>query len=793
MRLAARAFVRRPAYTLLLVATLALGIGANATIFSFVNAVLLTPLPFPEPDRLVTLSEIRLDMGNTAGVAPATLVDWQTQNRSFTDLASFERSGFVLQGAQFPERVSTLAASPTIFRLLGNGWRFGTGFPPELTPDEAAAQQMVVTSATFARRWWGDDTDPTGLTLLLNDAPYSVVGVLPDGFRFVEQADLWVPRTFSSDEMSEGMRGARYMHAIARLAPNVTLEMASRDMDGVAQRLGEQHPNSRGWGARVANLHDSLTADVRRPLYVMLVGVAFVLLIACGNAANLVLGRAAQARREWVVRTALGASGGRLLRTSIVEHIFISACAGLAGLLLTVWALPSIVALAPADMPQIHIVAADGSVVAFIALASAAIGLVLGLVPWIGRARKAVELNQRTPTSLSRAHVRHALIGTEVAISVVLLVGSGLLAKSLWRLRDVDPGFEAAGLHVMSVSLPQERYQTAAQRVGFARAVRARLQSVDAVSAAALTNNLPFSGSRFRFGFTPEGYQPEPGATQPSAEYHAVSPAYFHTMNVGVVTGRPFREDDSNSARPVVIINELIARRYYADMSPVGKSLTVVSQAGPLSREIVGVVAAVKHGGPSSESIPEVYVPFAQDSWLFMTFVFRGTPGTDPTSTARSIVADLDPALPAADVQPMQIVAAQWYAPLRFQMLLAGAFSTFAIALACVGLYGVISYLVGLQTNEIGVRLALGARQSRVFGSVIGTGVLVSAAGIVAGLLASAAMSRTLSGLLFDVTPLDPGIYFGTSTLVLAVAFLASAIPAHRATRIDPALALRAD
>ena len=791
LRLAARALARRPVYALLVAGTLALGLGANAAIFSFVNAILFRPLPFPNPDQLVTLQERHIEQGNQAGVAPPTFVDWKDQSRAFSDLAAFVPDAFVLTGGPTPEQVSAAAASPNIFRLLGTRLRSGRGFAPDA--EYEGGERVVVTSAGFARRWFGGDEDPLSRTLTLNDEQFRVVGVLPDDFRFLVQPDLWVPMQFDSGALSEGMRGARYMSVVGRLTSGITVAAATEDMSLLARSLGEAHPNNRGWDVTLTGLHDFITTDVRRPMLIILVAVLFVLLIAIGNTTNLILTRSTEARRDWAVRKALGASTWQLLRASLAEHMLLAAFGGTLAVILTTWALPPIVGLAPAGMPRLEDVRVDLPVIAYVTIISLAVGLVMSAMPWIsGAAHGSIEslAGRNAASAAPRNRLRHTLIAGEVAISVVLVIGAGLLMRSFWELRNVDPGFDPDGLSVVRMSLPNERYQTAVQQNAFADELTARLAAIPGVHAVSATNNLPFSGSRFAFGFYPDDVTLATGRPQPSAEFHAVGPGYFRAMGIPLRSGRTIANADGEGSAPVVIINDAIARTYWPDTDPVGKSLTVISQTGPVSREIIGVVGSVKHGGPSSDWIPEVYVPFAQDAWSFVTIVLR-TDGADLTAEARAIVASVDPTLPPPNVQPMTEIAAQWFAPLRFQTVLAGAFAIFALSLACVGLYGVISYIVHLRTGEIGIRMALGAQRGDVFRSVVGTGVVVTGVGLVVGIAAAMMITRGLESLLFEIVPVDPLTYTGVSVLVLSVALVASALPARRATKIDPVIGLK--
>jgi len=790
---ALRSLRHSPAFSAIAVLTLALGLGGSVAIFSVVDHVLLRPLPFPEPSELYTVWETNVERGRTKSlVSPPTFVDWKESAESFSQMSALSVAAPTLSGGDSPERISGMMASPNIFELLSVPMLLGGSFPSEA--DAPRGGNLVVLSFGLWQSRFGSRHDAIGQTLDLDDETYTVVGVLPSDFQFPQHADVWMPLTFQPDMLGEGMRGARYLEVIARLRQGVTEDQAKAEMSAIARSLGESHPNNAGWDASLVGLRENLVLEYRSALFLLLFATLMVLVIACVNVVNLVLVRAMDGKQEKAVRLALGATGWRLFRQSLVQHTMLAVLGGLVGALIASWAVPSLIRLAPAELPRIDDVVVDARVLATCVLASVAVGCVLGVVSSLTGTRVTpgivVRANQ-IGGAPARQRNRRALMVLEVALSLVLLIGAGLLIRSFVKLQNVDPGFSTSGITTASISLPRSRYETGPQRASLFRDVIERLAQRQQVSFVGATTNLPLSGSAMSFGFSIDG---RPDATlneQLSAEYHAVTPGYFRTMGIALRAGRPFEWIDDRSAPQVVIVNETMARRYWPDEDPVGKRLTVVSQGGPTSREIVGVIADVRHGGLATLPRVEVYVPLSQDPWSFATLVVRAPEGIQVSDIVRADLASLDAALPLGSVLPIEGHVARWLAPLQFQSVIVALFAASALVLSALGIYGVISYIVSLSTNEIGVRMALGAHPMHVFGSVVGQGVGLAAGGTVLGVAGALLATRFLSGLLFEISPFDPVVFTAVPALVVAVALLACFLPARRAVRVDPVAALR--
>ncbi len=793
-RLAARSHARRPLFTAAVVTTLALGIGANTAIFTVTNAVLLRPLPYPDTDRLVTVWESNPERDRTRSlVAPPTFFDLRAKTDAFSHAAAVGGETYELSGGARPERVNAVAASPGIFALLGVAMHEGSAFPREA--EEPGRDHLVVLSHGFWQRWFGGDRGAIGSSITLDEQRYRVIGVLPEDFWFPEAADLWTPLSFGPEALTEGMRGARYLTVYARLAPAFSLEQARAEVGMVAEQLGRDHANNAGWTVDIRPLNDHLLGDYRRPLYLLLVAVALVLLIACANAVNLALVRAAERRHETAVRRALGAGRGRLYGDALVENLLLALTAGILGALAASWTIAPLIRLAPAEIPRIDAASIDATVAAYCFLLSVVMALALTLAGTLGYRSDGQDhaLRETGPrTGQRRGHLlRRSLIVAEVALSLTLLVGAGLLVRSFIRLSQVHPGFRTEGVITASFSLPDTRYATPDDRARFYENLIGALGRVERVQAVGATTNLPMSGSSMQFGFAIDG-RPDAGfGEQLTAQYHASSPGYFEAMAMAL-RGRPFLATDDRDAEPVAIINEALARRFWPGGDPIGDRITVVSQTGPVSRQIVGVVANVRHRGLASEPRMEVYVPLSQDPWPFATVVLSSaSDGSALGPLIREQVAQLDPALPINSLLPIDRLVATWQEPLRFQLALVTTFGVLALVMTLLGLYGVVSYIVSCGSREIGIRVALGARANHVFRSVVGQGLLLALLGVVLGTGAALALTRYMSSLLYGVSPTDPATFVGIASLLLLCAVLACVVPARQATKVDPVTALR--
>jgi predicted permease len=713
-------------------------------------------------------------------------------SNSFTAMSVLSQGSATLTDGAAPELVSAMSVSPNFFALLGVTMELGGTFPPEA--ESPGDDRWVVLSHGFWQNWFGGQPDVIGSTLVLNDQVHTVVGVLPREFRFPESSELWLPQTFEPDQLGEGMRGARYLQVIARLRSGVSIERARTEMAAIAEHLGAIHPNNAGWGVVLIRLRENTVAEYQRSLMLLLLATVLVLAIACANVVNLVLARTSDRIRERAIHVALGASGWRLFRESVVQHVSLSTAGGLGGVLAASFLIPALVQLAPGEIPRVDDVTVDARVLLMSLIISVSVGLALSLVStWssVGSDPSVTIRSAQIGETVGRHRVRRLLIATEVGLSLVLLIGAGLLTRSFVNLQHVDPGFSTANITTASLSLPESRYGSDAQRASFFRQLLEQLSSRQEFDAVAATTNLPLSGSAMSFGFSIDGRPEATENEQAAAEYHVITPGYFRTMGIELLRGRALSWNDDSNGAPVALVNQTFADRYWPDENPVGKRITVVSRGGPTSREIVGVVSNVRHAGLASLPTIEVYVPLEQDPWPFATLVVRAPVQVEATRLVRAQLAVLDAGLPLGSVIPVERVVSRWLAPLRFQMTLVGLFAVTSLVLAACGIYGVVSYVVSLRSNEIGVRMALGANTGDVFRSVVGQGMLLAGGGGLLGIVAAFWATRYLSNMLYEVSPTDPFVFFMAVAVVLFVALLGSTLPARRAIKVDPVEALR--
>ena len=789
-----RGLTRRPVYAAVVITTFALGIGTATLIFSVAHTVVFNPFPFPEADRIVTLWETKqTDPAVKGHVSPPTFVDWRESLRSFAGIAAYAPADFTLNDDRGAERVSGMLVAPGFFSLLGVVPRYGRFFQEDDTA--ARDNDVAVVSNGFWRERMGSDPAAIGRRISVDGKRYEIVGVLGASFRFPREADLWLPLRFAPSQLTEGMRGARYLNVIGRLQPGSDIDQAGVELTGIARRLGEVHPNNRDWSAALIPFHEWVVRDFRSTMLVLLGAVGFLLLVACANIVNLVLARLSSTEREIAMSAALGASSSRIFRRFLLENLLLASTGGAAGVVLAEWVLAPLVKLAPREIPRIEDVALDPVVLLFAAGLTIATGLLVSLMPLLRAYRINLAGSMRlhgTTLTGGNHRFRQALVIFEVAVAIVLLTGATLLFKSFERLNRVDPGFDTGNITTAWISLPQS-YGSEEQRRTFFDEFLARLNSLDVVQSAALTTNLPLSGSQMRFGFSISG-RPDLEGENLSVQFHVVSPGYFRTLGIRIVRGREFLVADRRGSVPVVMINEAMANRYWPGIDPVGRFVTVVSQSGPVKREIVGVVSDVIHAGLEDAPEPEVYVPLAQEPWSFGVLVIRSE--ADPAlivSAMRMQLAAVDRNIALGTVRSMREVTAVWLAPLRFRAVLVGVFAVLALVLASVGVYGVISYMVTLRRNEMGVRMALGASERAVLTGVLRNGVGLALIGATIGIVAALALSGVIRSFLFDVAATDPTTYVGIVLFMLAVALLASLFPARRAARIDPLESLRVE
>ena len=791
-----RSLLRQPAFALIAILTLGLGIGANTAIFSVVNGVLLSPLPYREPGRLVLLWESVTDLPQIS-VSYPNYLDWRRRAKSFEEIAVYdEGDSYTLTGSGDPETVQGHLASGNLFSVLGVRPALGRLLSP--ADDSPGAAPATVLSDGFWRRRFGADSGIVGRTLLLNGAPYTVAGVLPPDMR-LGGGDIWLPvGLFTSSP-----RYARSEHTgllgIGRLKPSVSLEQMRLDLADVSRQIAAEHPaEAAGIGADGMPLGDLGTRRIRPVLVMLGAAVGLVLLLACANVANLLLGRAAARQKEFALRVAIGAGRGRLLRQLLTESMVLALTGGILGLALAWSGVKLLLSLQPGSVPRLHQIHIDGTTLLFAAGVSLVTGLLFGVVPALQSARSEPlaalrESGRGAAGGVSRLRLRAGLTVAEVALALMLLVGAGLLLRSFVKLAGVDTGVDPEGIIAGTVLLPERSYPDTAQRLAFFEELVARVKARPGIAGAAFSTDLPTS-SGWQFGVTFEGLPPpEPGAA-PLFHGVAVSPEYFATVGVPLLSGRALVASDRSGQPPVVVVSEALAKRSYGSADPVGRRFKL---GGPESNQpwltIVGVVGEVKNDGLSAlESRGTVYLPFAQwvgaEAWLI---VRSDAPVTSVAGMLRQELAAMDRSLPLSNVTTLVEQIDKSVAQPRFSMLMLTIFAALALVLAAVGLYGVISYSVTQRAREIGVRIALGARRGNVIGSVVGRAMALTGLGIVLGTLGSLAAGKVLSGLLYGVTATDPLVFGGVVLLLGVVALVAAGIPALRASRIDPVTSMR--
>jgi len=797
LRYAARRLTRAPAFTLIAVLTLALGIGANSAIFSVVNAVLLRPLPYPEPDRLVTVNQ--LWEGTLPSVfTPANYRDVRAQNTVLERMAAYDATGLTLTGRGEPVRLEGVEVGDGFFEALRVRPVLGRTFRPE--ENQPGRTRVVVLGHGLWQERFGGDPEIVGKVVSLSGNPYEVVGVMPRGFSFPAERQLYVPLEYEEDFMSDDSRGAWYLQVIGRLKPGVSVEQAAAQVAQIGKRLEAAYPETNtDVGMSAFSLRERMVGKVRASLWVLLGAVGFVLLIACANVANLLLARAAARETELAVRTALGAGRARLVRQLLTESVVLGTLGGAAGLLLALWGSAFLVALQPEGIPRLEEVRVDGTVILFTAGMALLTGLLFGLIPaaQVGRGSLAASIREGGRGALSgrgSKRVRGALVVAEVALAMILLTGAGLLVQSFVRLQRVDPGFQPEGALTFRLSLPQAQYDAPEERAAFYQRLSERVQALPGARSVGAVIALPLSDFGFTFSFEVEGRAPAQPGEEPSIQTRVATPDYFRTMGIPLVRGRGFTADDRRGSPQVVLISEAAVRRYFPDEDPIGKRITLGwgTEDGHGGGEGVGVVGDVREFALAQESEPLLFVPHAQVPVPSMTMVLRTSlPPESQVAAVRSLVREMDANLPLAEAQPLRSVVAESVSQPRFYMLLLTIFAAVALVLAAIGIFGVISYTVVQRTREIGVRIALGADPRSVLGLVVGGAVALAAAGVALGALGALAGTRLLSGLLYEVGATDPLTFAGVAALLLGVAAAASWLPARRATRVDPNVALR--
>ncbi len=792
IKFGARMLRRNPGFTTVAVLTLALGIGANTAIFSIVNTVLLKPLPFEEPDRLVYVWESNPSRGwPRFSVSPPNFMDWREQNLSFENLAAYNRGTRVLTGSGDAERVPSASVSSGFFQTMRTPMEMGRGFEPR---EEVTGSHLVtVLSYGFWQDRMGGSEDALGKTLVLNGEPHTVIGVASKTFAFPSGVRLWVPLAF--DPANPPGRGAHYLVVVGRLKAGTQLSQAQSEMESIAAGLAEAYPNHAGWTVRLVDMKENVVERVRPALLVLLGAVGFVLLIACVNVANLLLARGASREKEIALRLALGAGRGRLVRQLLSESVVLSAAGGAAGTLLGFWLLKTLMALAPSGLPRASEIGIDSRVLLFTLGLSLLTGLLFGLAPALAGTKpnliKELKVGGGGYSGTSRHRLQNLLVLSEVALSLVLLIGGGLLARSLFGLLQTDPGLDPTNVLTLRISPPRAAYPGDPEERTFYTQLLERVRALPGVEEAGVIHVLPLGGSDWTHSFEIEGSPQMPESKLPSSNFYNVSPGYFHALRIPLLQGRHLSEEDTAQTPRVAVINETFARRYFPDENPVGQRVRI-GNGIPEMREIVGIVGDVHNNSLAQPAPAQIYEPLKQNPYLGQTLVVRAA--VEPTllvKPIREVVRAIDPNIPLYSVSTMEQVAANSMAAERFRAMLLGSLAALSLLLASVGLYGVISYAVSRRTHEIGVRVALGATRAKILGMVVGQGMFITSMGIVLGLLGAFGLTRLLQRFLFGISPTDPATFAGVSLILLFVALLACWIPARRATKVDPMVALR--
>ena len=790
MRYACRQMAKAPGFTLVAVLTLAFGIGASSSVFSIVNAAMLRPLPFPEHERLVMVYEVLPRFGLFA-VAPANFLDWRAQNTSFEGIAAYGTGYETLVGTDSAERISRATVSWDFFDVLGVEPALGRTFHAE--EDLPQRTDVVVLGHGMWQRRFGGDPQILGRSITFSGVPSTVIGVMPPEIYFPNRTiEFWRPLGLNP---AEATRGGHYLSTIARLKDGVSLEQANSEMLGIAARLAQQYPDSnRDESIDVATLRDRIVGSARPMLYTLLAAVGIVVLIACANVANLLLVRASVRAKEIAIRAAMGAGRRRIVGQMMSEGIVLGGAGGLLGVVVAYLAVAPLRTLGAGNIPRATEIALDWRVLAFAVAMTVITGILFSLAPAWHSARgglsAVVKEGSRSSAGAGSLRVRNTLLVLEIALSIVLLVGAALLLRSFTRLTGVDPGFRAEQVLTFSVDLPQVAYPEGHHRIAFFDRLHERLRGLPGVRAVGMVQTIPIRSDHL-LAFTIQGKPSEPGRA-PSANYRAVSPGYFEALTIPLVRGRLFTEQDV-PPRMVAVIDEAFAKQHFDGEDPIGRVIDIGNGAERFS-EIVGVVGSVKYEGLNTTPRPTMYAPFSTEPFgtMWMMVKTAGDPN-DFAPTARQALRELDPAIPAAALQRLDAVITESVAQRRFSMSLLAAFAFVAVFLAAVGLYGVVAYAVSQRTQEIGLRMALGAQHGDVLRMVLGGGMKLAAAGVGVGLLAALWLARYLATMLFGVTPFDAVSYSATVAILLTVTVLACYVPARRATTVDPLVALRAE
>lgn len=804
LRHAVRMLRKAPAFTLVVVFTLAVGIGANTAMFSVVNGVLLAGLPFADPDRLLDLNEVEIDNRARGAIAPANFVDWRAQAKSFAGMSVYHRRTFnVAVGTGEPERLPGTVVSSNFFDVLGTTPLVGRQFTAaDAEPGRATS---VVLSYRLWQRQFAGDAQVVGRQIRLNGMPFDIVGVMPATVNFPQDVEFWIPAEHDLPAIGgdpRENRGAHYLRGIARLGAGVTLDQANAELETLGRQLAEAYPDTNGnFIPIVRPLQQQLVGSARTPLLILFGAVACVLLIVVANVANLLMARATVRARELAIRAAVGATRDTLVRQLLTESVLLALVGGGLGILLAFWGVDLILALDPGEVPRVAPIAVDGTALAFAAGLSLVTGLLFGVVPAWQASRPELQSTLKDQARGStgdgaRHYARGALVLAEVAISLVLLVGAGLLFRSLMTLLDVPLGFSPSRILTMQVAPTGENYRAPEHFVGYWDQVVERVAAAPGVERVALTNTVPLGSGFGILSFAIQGRPELPPNQQPLSHFLAVSPGYFDTMGIPVLQGREFEARDAILNPRVILINEAMARREFSGADPIGQrfSFGPGEDGEPQWLEIVGVVGNVRQYRADEEPVPMTYIVHTSAPQQALTLLVRtaGAPAA-AASAVRAAIQAVDPGLPITRARPLGEVVGASLAQRRFNMTLLMVFAGIALVLAIAGIYGTVAYAVAQRTPEIGIRLALGATPQSILRLVIFEAFRPVAAGLVVGVVAAALLARTLDRLVYGVSTADPVTFIALPALLALVALAASGVPAVRAMRVDPMIALRVD
>lgn len=793
IRYAVRRLIANPGFTAIAVVALALGIGANSAIFSVVNSVALKPLPFADPDSLALVFMTNPRNGSLHGSASLPdFKDWQSRNDVFTDMASFRFASFNRTDGSEPERLLGTNVTANFFELLGINPLLGRNFLPE--EESQGKNYVVLISYGYWQRSFGSNPAIIGQTITLDGKSATIVGVMPKGMQLPidsDQADLWTPLVTNIPPE----RGNHFLRTVARLKPGTTIEQAQANMESISQQLQQEYPDTNAnKGIFVASMREEIVGPFQTALFMLLAAVGLVLLIACANVANLSLAKASARQKEIALRMALGATRGRLIRQLLTESLMLSLVGGLAGLLLALWGVDLLVSIAPADIPRLGEIALDGRALAFTVTVTLLTSLIFGLAPALHASNPHLneslkEGGRTSAASFRRNPLRGLFVISEVALAVILLVGAGLLIRSFIRLQDVDPGFDPNDVVRVGLSLPETKYEEGYQAAGFVRQMIEKAESIPGAQSVAIGAPLPLSGSNWTLSFVIEG-RPVSPSERTSAHWRTVSRGYFKTLRIPLLKGRLFDETDNESSQKVILLNETMARRYFQDEDPIGRRLQIGYD--DITCQVIGIVGDVRFEGIGLTTQPEMYTFIEQTPmWGFNLLIRTEKDVSGVAAAIRPQVESLDPTLPIYGVKTMREYVNESIASPRFNTLLLGVFAAVAMVLAAVGIYGVMSYSVSQRTQEIGIRVALGASSVSVLRLIVGQGMTLALAGIGIGLAGAFVLTGWMSSLLFGISDKDIVTFVSIPLLLSLVALVACYIPARRAMKTDPMVALR--